>query len=147
MPISSFASLRLVEHLHLLEYALFMPGDDHLGDALAVFHHEILLRQIDEHHANLSTIVGIDGAGGVEHGDALLQGQSATGPHLGFVTCWQGDVQTRGYEPALQWAQRDGYAEVGPQIHARTLCRGILWQGVMPLVDDFYFQHLVKIIF
>ena len=124
-----------------------MTGYHHLGDALTVFHHEVLLRQIDQHHADLSAIVGIDGAGGVQYGDTFLQGESAARAHLCLIACGQRDVQPSGYQPALQGAQRDGGIQVGSQVHARTLCRGVLRQGLMAFVDDFYSKHTFKISF
>ena len=114
-----------------------MSGDDHLGDALSVVHDEILLRQVDEQHAHLTTIVGIDRPRGVEYRDTLLQGQSAAGSHLGLITCGQGDVQTCRDESPLQRFQHDRRIEIGPQVHACTLRCGILRQGLMTFVHDF----------
>ena len=79
MSIASFATFGLVEHLHSHKLSLFVPGDNHLGDALSVVHDKILLREVDEQHAHLTTIVGIDRPRGVEYRDTLLQGQSAAG--------------------------------------------------------------------
>ena len=69
-----------------------MPCDDHLRHALTVVDGEGLLREVDEQHAHLAAVVCIDGAGAVQHGDAMLQGQSAAWPHLGLVARRQGHV-------------------------------------------------------
>ena len=45
MPIAAFAAFSLVQHLYGHELALFVPGDDHLCDALSVVHDEIFLRE------------------------------------------------------------------------------------------------------
>lgn len=47
----------------------------------------------------LAPIVGVDGTWRVEHGDAMLQGQSAAWSHLSLVACRQRDAQSRGDEP------------------------------------------------
>ena len=77
MSIASFATFGLVEHLHSHKLSLFVPGDDHLGDALSVVHDKVLLREVDEQHAHLTTIVGIDRPRGVEYRDTLLQARLA----------------------------------------------------------------------
>ena len=137
MPIASFTPFSLVEHVHRHEQSLIVSGDDHLGDALSVVHDEILLRQVDEQHAHLTTIVGIDRSRGVEYRDTLLQGQSTAGPHLGLIACWQGNVQSRRDESPLHGFQHDRRIEIGPQVHAGTLRCGILRQWLMTFVHDF----------
>ena len=62
MTVASGTALRLVELFHHHKLALFMARNHHLGNALAVFDDEILLREVDEQHAHLSAIVGIDGS-------------------------------------------------------------------------------------
>ena len=44
-----------------------MTGNNHLGNALAIIDDEVFLRQVNQHHTNLTTIVGIDGSRGVKH--------------------------------------------------------------------------------
>ena len=62
-----------------------MTGNHHLGDTLAVVDDKLFLRQIDEQHAHLSPIVGIDGAGRIQDGDTFLQGQSAARANLCLI--------------------------------------------------------------
>ena len=62
MPISSFATNRLVEHLNRLKISLFVSGNHHLGDALTILYDEVFLREVDLYHAYLTAIIGVDGA-------------------------------------------------------------------------------------
>ena len=63
-----------------------MTGNNHLGDALTIVDDEVLLRQVDEYHTYLTTIVGVDGSRCVQHGQSMLQCQSATRAHLCLIT-------------------------------------------------------------
>ena len=82
-----------------------MAGDDHLGDALPGNNLEGLVRQIHQNHADFAAIIRVDGAGRVQHGDAVLGGKTASGPHLRFESRRKGDVQPRGNHGALQRGQ------------------------------------------
>lgn len=147
MTVASFATLCFIEQFHLLKEALLMTRNHHLGNALTILNNEVFLRQIDEYHTYLATIISIDGTWRIEHGDTFLQRQSTTRSDLRLVASRQRDMQTSRNQPALERLQGDGGVEIGPEIHARTLRSGILRQGLMPPVDDFYFQHVVKISF
>lgn len=70
------ATLCFVEHFDCLEVHLLMAAYHHLGNTVAVTDLDLNVREIDENHPHLATIVSIDGAGAVEHGDALFEGQS-----------------------------------------------------------------------
>src|SRR5476651_664295 len=65
--------------------------DHQLGDALAALEHECLAAEIGEDDVNLAAIVGIDRAGAVEHGDAVLEGEARARPDLPLVTLGQGE--------------------------------------------------------
>ena len=79
MPIASFATFGLVEHLHSHKLTLFMSGDDHLGDALSVIHDKVFLREVDEQYTHLTTIVGIHCPRGVQHRDTLFRASPLRG--------------------------------------------------------------------
>ena len=104
-----------------------MTGDHHLRDTLAVVDDKLLLRQVDQQHAYLSTIVGIDGAWRVQDGNTLLEGQTATRTDLCLITDRKRDVQSGRNQSALHGLQHDGCFEICSQIHACTLFRGVLW--------------------
>ena len=71
--------------------------DDHLGDAVARVEDGGMLRvEIDQRHFDLATISGIDGAGRVEHGDALLGGKAGARMDQCHISCGQGYSHTGG---------------------------------------------------
>ena len=76
MAESSCPPLCLVQCCDFDESRLLVFGYDHLRYAFAVVDDEGFGGEVDEDDANLASIVGIDGAGRVEHGDALLQSES-----------------------------------------------------------------------
>ena len=141
MAVTTFTTFCLVEFLDNNEVTLLMAGYHHLGDALTVVDDEILLRQVDKHHANLSTIVCIDGSWCVQHGQPMLQGQTTTWTYLRFIALWQGDVQTCRYQATLHRMQGNGRIKIGAQIHSGTLWRSVCRQLLVPAVDDFNFDH------
>ena len=114
MSVPTFATFRLVKHVHLNELALFMAGNDHLGYALAVVHNEVVLRQIDKQNADFTAIISIDGAWGIQHGDAFLQCQSAARPYLCLVASRQCNMQSRRNEPTPS-----GFSVIGSSRLAR----------------------------
>ena len=89
---SSLAALCGVEGGDGYELGLFVGGDDHLGYALSVGDGVGLAAEVDEYDAYLTSIVGVDGAWGVEHGDAVLEGEAAAGAYLSFVAWGKGDA-------------------------------------------------------
>ena len=137
MPVTSFASFRLIENLYSLEDTLLMAGYDHLGNTLSVVHDKVFLRQIDKQYTHLSTIIGIHRSGRVQYGHPLLQSQSTTRSDLSLIPLGQGDMQSRRDKSALHGLQQDRCFEIGPQIHPRTLLCSVLRQGLMTFVHDF----------
>ncbi len=95
MSISSLAALGFIEHFHAFKRSFGILGDDHLGNALPVFHHEVLIGEVDEQHHDLAAIVSVYGARGVEHGDTMLQRQTAARTNLCLVAVRQGNVKAR----------------------------------------------------
>ena len=76
MAIASGAALCVVELFHKFYLGLLIACYHHLCYALAWLNGEGLCREVYEQHAELATIVGIDGAGGVEHCYAVLEGKA-----------------------------------------------------------------------
>ena len=62
---SARAARRLVQGLDLDHSRLLVPGDDHLGDALAALDQERLLTVVDQDNPHLAAIVAVDRAGRV----------------------------------------------------------------------------------
>src|SRR5947209_11434241 len=59
--------------------------DDELGDALAALQHDGLAAEIGEDDVDLATIIGVDRAWAVEHGDAVLEGEARARPDLTLI--------------------------------------------------------------
>lgn len=71
-------------------------GDDHLGDAFSILDGEGGLTVVDEQHFDFTAVVGIDGAGAIEDGDAVFEGEAAARPHLRFIPFGQFNEQSSG---------------------------------------------------
>ena len=110
-------------------------GDEHPGYAVSFSEGVGLAAEVDEYDAYLASIVGVDGAWGVEHGDAVLVGEAAAGAYLGFVAGGKGDAQACGYEGSLHGLELYGAVEVGAEIHACALGGGVGGEGVVTVVD------------
>jgi hypothetical protein len=82
MSESTGTALGFIKSLNLDPFSLLMTGYDHLCDALAVIYGKILLRQIYQDDAYLTTVIGIDGSGSIQYGYTLLYGQTAAGADL-----------------------------------------------------------------
>jgi hypothetical protein len=52
--------------------------------------------EVDEEDADFSPVVGVNRAGAIEEGDAVVQGQAAARAHLGFVAFGQLNIQPCG---------------------------------------------------
>ena len=102
MSEASCSSFGGSELCHLDKHGLLVAGDDHLRDAFTRFDGYVLCGEVNKDYANLAAVVGINGAGGVEHGDTTLERHAASGTNLRFVTCGQLDEEPRGKELALK---------------------------------------------
>jgi len=91
---------------------------------------------IDEEHAHFAAVIGIDGAGAVEHGDAVFEGQSAPWANLGLSAFGQFQVEPGGDEDALAGFQDHRPVEVCAEVHAGAVVGGIGGERVVALVGD-----------
>ena len=108
MSVSTGSALCLIEHLYLLKLSLLMACDDHLCDALAIIDDEWFVGEVDKQHHDLSTVVGIDGARGVEHGESVFERQTAAWTYLSFKTWGKCNIKSCAYELSLHGRQWDG---------------------------------------
>ena len=121
-------------------------GQEELGDALPPGQGEGGVAVVDEHHGHLAPVIRVDGAGGVEDGDPVLEGQAGPGPHLAFVAGGDGHDQAGGHQPALPGSQGPGvpFGDGGPQIETRGMGRGPFRQGqteAMGQLADGHVEH------
>ena len=79
----------------LVKAADRLPGyvdvflDHELGYALAVRDGVGDIRQVYDNDADLTAIVGVDGAGSVDKRDPMAQRKSGTRTYLAFIALWQ----------------------------------------------------------
>ena len=62
--------------------------------------------EIDQQHLDFAAVVGIDGAGRVEHGETVLHGEAGARPHLRLDAGGQRDGDAGGNERARAGRQR-----------------------------------------
>ena len=87
-------------------------SDDDLGDAFAAFGVEGLGGEVDEGDFDLAAVVAVDGAGRVDHGDAVLEGQAAARSDLALEPRGDGGDEAGGHEAALEGGEGDGFVGV-----------------------------------
>lgn len=68
-------TLALGELLCRLPADALVAGDDELCDTLAILDSKWLVREIDQHNAYLSSVIGVYGAGAIEYRNAMLVGE------------------------------------------------------------------------
>ena len=116
MSKSTLAANRLIECLNWLPADLLMTGYNQLGDAFTILNDEWLAGDIDQDNANLSTIVGINRSGAIEHRNPMFQGQATAWTYLGFVACGQSHKEARRHQATLKRSQGDGCIEIGTKV-------------------------------
>ena len=135
------AALGVGQFLHLDDFGLLASGNDHLGNALAVVDDEVLIAEVDEDDAYFASVVGVDGAGAVQHGDALLQRQAAAGPRLRLVARRQLHEEARLHEPSFHRLQRNrSLGQISAEVHACRL-RGLVLRQRMVTAVDYLYLH------
>src|SRR5262245_20155796 len=90
--------------------------DDQLCDAIAASHGVGAVAVIDEDHADLAAIVGVDGAGAVEHGDAGLESEAGAGPYLRLELRGQRDGDAGADQGALPGRQDEIRGQRGKEV-------------------------------
>ena len=146
MSEASCTAFGRVERVYLLPLCLFIACNDELCDTVAVGDCKGFGREIDKNNTDFASIVGIDGAGRVEKGNAVFEGKARTRTHLCFVAIGQGDVKSCRDEGALHGLQGYIVVEVGSEVESCTLCCGISWQVVVRMIDDFYIHNNAKVV-
>src|SRR6185437_8979445 len=131
---AAFPPRGLVELRRLPPVRLADRRDHQLGDAVAAADGEILLAQVDQDHLHLPAIVGVDGAGRVQAGDAGAQSKARAGPHLRFEAGGQGHGEAGGHRVTAAGPEdhRLVLRHGGAQVHARGV-RGLVGRQRQPL--------------
>src|SRR5579863_16488 len=98
---AALAAAAAVERLGLLPFDALHPRDHQLRDAVPAPQRERLGAQIDQQHADLAAVVAVDRPGGVDHADAVAQGEAAARAHLPLVAGGDGERQAGRHQQAL----------------------------------------------
>ena len=86
----------------------FHPLDDQLGDPVAPAQHDRLGRVgVEQRHADLAAVAGVDRSGGIDHGQAVAYGQSRARVHQSDVPERQGQRDAGRHQGAFARGQRD----------------------------------------
>ena len=91
--------------------------------------------EVDENDAHVATVVGVDRARCVEHGEAPLESEAAAGPHLGFVPSRDLEAQTAGDKCPGSGRQTQRFIEVGAQVEPAISGDVVVWRDCRACVD------------
>ena len=98
-------------------FHVFVPGYYHLGDSVPVLDGEILIGEVGQDDFYFAAVIGIDGSGRIEHGNAVFGGQSAARADLGFEADRQFNVQAGGDKDSAASLECYGFLKVRADIH------------------------------
>ncbi len=74
---ATIAALGLSKLIDLNPCGLGMTCDDHLAYTLSIIDNKGLVGKVDQDHAYFSTVVAVNGAGGIDKGDAMFERETA----------------------------------------------------------------------
>ena len=83
-------------------------------------HFSFICSSHDDYDADVAAIVGVDGAGGVDQRNAVLQSEARAGAYLTFIALRELYAQTCGDEAAFERAEGDRFGNVGAHVHTRS---------------------------
>ena len=107
----------------------FFPGhtryglDQHLCDTHAARDGKWVFAMVDQGHANLAAVVGINRARRIGNGDPVFGGEAGAGSDLRFVVGGQGDLDAAGDHDDGASLKGCLAFDSGVQIHPRRLGR------------------------
>lgn len=102
MSESAFAPLRVNQFLYQYKLCLLHAANYYLGNPVTMVYYLWLRTQVNQQNFYLTPVITIYGPWRIQTGYALFEGKSATGPYLCFVTGWQLNKQTGGYQHSFQ---------------------------------------------
>lgn len=142
------AAMFTIERIDLVPHDLFDTLHHELGDAVAAMYLIVLFGiGVDQHHLDLTAVGSIDQAGCIEHGDPVIQGQTAAWQDETGITNGNGDRDTGWHQAS---AAASGYRDVMScsQIEAGIAVAGIGGQfevGVEALDLDIEHRPIVPV--
>jgi hypothetical protein len=110
-----------------------------LGDTVAALDDKRFIAQVHENHLDLAAVIGVDGAGSVEYGNAILDGESAARPDLDFIAWRYLENKTRGNKRASERRNHDlGFDRRDHVTAARMLAHALRKIKPLSVRETFY---------
>ena len=129
VPKSTGIAAGFVKNIHFLQFGLVDPVDDHLGNPVSSAEGVRFGAKIDNGDLDLTTVVGIDGARGVDKPDAVFDRQTAAGSDLGFIARRQRHGKAGGQQGYFAFWQPQRFGDGNTDIHAGRLRGHVPGQG------------------
>jgi hypothetical protein len=104
-------------------------GDHELGDAVPPLQAVRGLAEVDQDHSHLAAVVAVDGAGGVDEGDAVAQGEAAARAHLPLPAGRDLQHDPGGHQQPLAGTQHQLAVDGGAEVEPGAAGRGMGGQG------------------
>lgn len=125
MSKAASASLRLRQRVDQHHADLRHGRDDQLGDPLVALHNNRHLAQVDQDHPNLTTVVRVDGARGVQNRQSMFEREPRAWANLPLES--MGDLKRKPGRDQQSIARKEGGRRVerGPKIEPRRRRRGV----------------------
>ncbi len=114
----SFAPWGLGKGVNRLPLHVNDRRDHKLGDAVASANHKRFPAEVEQDDMDLSAVVGVDGARGVEKPDPVAHRQPAARPDLPFIPLGKGDPDAGGDSGKPARGEGKGFDEGGRKVVA-----------------------------
>jgi hypothetical protein len=101
----------------------FVLGYDQLRDAVSGANLIDIFAEVQQDHANLASIAGVDGAGTVQDSDGVFERKSAAGPNLSLIARRDFDGEAGADGDGRAWLEQSRLH--GVQIHACIFQRAV----------------------
>ena len=96
MPETTRVTLSWVKFRHDIQSSKIYLFNDHLCNAVSTVKYVRFGTQIDQRDLYFAAVIGINGSGGIYQSDAMVDGQTAAGSDLSFISLRQSDGETGG---------------------------------------------------
>src|SRR6266702_7082121 len=144
MAETAIASDTLAKFLNLHQRGPGKWGEHQLSNTLTAPDNERLRTVVDHNHPDLATVIGVDGPGGVDQGNAVFEGQAASGPHLGLVPFRQLNGDPGRDKCTTAGNQHQLVRQLGVKVHACSMSGHISREGVGTVrTEPFYLDTAV----
>lgn len=149
MAKATHATNRGVEVIDHNKRGLNNRSDHELSNPHTALNAEGGVTSVEEDGLNFAPVVGVDGPGGVEEPDPLLEGKAASRPNLGFKTGRKGNLNPCWNQDSFSGKEFGGLRDSGEKVKPARPFAHITrkWESlVMGKTADLYFalEHLTR---